>query len=311
MPLNLVSDRPPLNSLLRILIMLVLFGWIIVGQTLGVLAGSWIYDGDFLQAIGDPTHHPDIRNAILLSQGFGATIGLIFLPWYYLRVFEHRSLTGFFKNEQQWPMLFIILMIAVMGLALAISPLAEWNATLQFPEWLSGVGNWAKEMEDKAAEIIEVITSNLTPWTFILTFLVVAILPGIGEELLFRGLIQTELQRALKNAHVAIWTTAILFSAMHFQFLGFVPRMLIGAFLGYLYYWSGNLWVPMLAHFFNNGIQLVGLYLYQKGLLSFDVESTESAPWPMVAVSGVLLVLLLYYLKNYFTRRTTTSRDPA
>ncbi len=289
--------------------MLVLFGWIVVGQTLGVLAGSLIYEGNFLEAISDPSLHPDIRYAILFSQGIGSAIGLIFLPWYYLKVFEHRSLSGFFKQESDWLLMMVLLLAGVVGLALTISPLVEWNANFQFPEWLSAIGRWAKEMEANAAEIIESITVNMTPLAFLISFLVVAVLPAVGEELLFRGVIQTEMVRALKNPHIAIWITSILFSALHFQFLGFVPRMFIGAFLGYLYYWSGNLWVPVLAHFFNNGIQLVGLYLFQKGLLSFDVESTERAPWPMVAAAAVLLLSLLFYLKNYFATRSSSTRD--
>ena len=307
---NLVSDRPPLSSIFRILL-LVVFGFVILGPILGILAASLIYDGDFLTAMSDPLNHPDIRNGVLLSQGIAATIGLIFLPWYYLKISEHRGLSGFFKNEQQWPMIVITVMIAITGLAVAISPVVEWNATAQFPEWMSGFGRWAKETEAMAENIIKSITSNLTPLAFVFTFMVVAILPAMGEELVFRGLIQTELQRAIKNPHVAIWLTSILFSAIHMQFLGFVPRMLIGAFLGYLYYWSANLWIPMLAHFLNNGLQLVGLYLFQKGVVSVDVESTESAPWPTVVIAIVLTFLLLLYLKNYFTSRSTPTRDLA
>ena len=310
MPVNLVSDRPPLISLLRIL-MIVLFGFVLVGPAIGLAVASLIYDGDLLQAMMDPANHPDIRDAVLLSQGIAASIGLIFLPWCYVHFIEHRSLTGFFKGEQNWPLLVVTVLVAVAGLALAISPVVEWNANVEFPDWMSGFGRWAKETEDMAAALIRSITSNLSPLAFMFTFLVVAILPAVGEELVFRGLIQHELQRAVKNPHVAIWTTALLFSAFHFQFLGFVPRMFIGAFLGYLYYWSGNLWIPILAHFFNNGLQLVGLYLFQKGILTFDVESTDSAPLSIVAISVVLTLLLLFFLKNYFHSRSISARDPA
>lgn len=310
MPDNLVSDRSPLLSLFLILIVL-LFGFVLIGPTIGLVAASLIYDGDLLQAMMDPINHPDIRDAVLLSQGIAASIGLILLPWCYIKFIEQRTLTGFFKVEQNWPLVVISILVAVSGLALAISPIVEWNANIEFPGWMSGFGRWAKETEDMAAALIKSITSNLSPLAFLFTFVVVAILPAIGEELVFRGLMQRELHRAVKNPHVAIWTTAILFSAFHFQFLGFLPRMFIGAFLGYLYYWSGNLWIPILAHFFNNGLQLVGLYLFQKGILTFDVESTNSAPIPIVAVSVVLTVFLLFFLKNYFYSRSTPSRDPA
>ena len=307
---NLVSDRPPLISILRIL-SLVLAGFVFIGPVFGILAATLIYDGDFLSAMPDPAGHPDIRNGILLSQGIAATLGLILLPWYYLKVSEHRRIRDFFKSEPAWPLIIISIMVASMGLALAISPVVEWNAAVEFPDWMSGFGNWAKNNEALAESMIKAITQDLTPLAFVFVFIVVAILPAFGEELVFRGLIQTELQRAIRNPHIAIWLTSILFSAIHLQFLGFVPRALIGAFLGYLYYWSGNLWIPILAHFFNNGLQIVGLYLFQKGALSFDVESTESAPLPVVITSIVLTLLLLVYFKNYFHSRSTPSRDLA
>ena len=309
MPDNLASERPPLYSLFLIL-MVVLFGFVLIGPAIGLVAASFIYEGDLLQAMMDPEHHQDIRDAVLLSQGIAASIGLIFLPWCYLKFVEHRPLHGFFKTDQNWPLVIVTVMIAIIGLAIAISPVVEWNANVQFPDWMSGFGRWAKETEDMASALIKTITSNLSPLSFSFTFIVVALLPAIGEELVFRGLIQRELQRAVTNPHIAIWATSILFSAFHFQFLGFVPRVLIGAFLGYLYYWSGNLWIPILAHFFNNGLQLVGLYLFQKGVLTFDIESTESAPLSVVVVSLVLTVLLLFFLKNHFSSTSVPARDP-
>jgi len=288
---------------------IVLFGWTILGQVLGVVVAALVYDGNLMEALNDPASHPDIRNTLLLSQAVAAFTGFIFMPWYYLRVLERRSLLIFFGKELKWPLLVAVIMISVIGLGIALSPIVEWNAEMQFPEWMAGFGNWAKETEEMAAALIKTITSDLTPLTFIVTLFIVAILPAVGEEIVFRGLIQTEMVRALKNPHTAIWITSILFSAFHLQFLGFLPRVFIGAFLGYLYFWSGNLWIPVLGHFFNNGLQLTGLFLYQKGLLGFDVESTERAPWPLVGVSLVLTLALLLYLKNYFQSRLSTASD--
>ncbi len=305
----MISDRPPLISLFRILIVVVLFGWVILGQVLALVVAALHYDGNLINAFADPINHPDLRDTILLSQGIAAFTGFILVPWFYLKVSEKRELTIFFRNEGQWPLLILAVMVAVIGLSVSISPVAEWNAGFQFPDWMSGFGRWVQETEAMAEAIIKSITSNMTPLTFIFTFIVMAIIPAVGEELVFRGLIQTELQRAVRNPHVAIWVTSILFSAFHLQFLGFVPRLMIGAFLGYLYFWSGNLWIPILGHFFNNGLQLIGLYLYQKGFISFDVESTDGAPWPLVATSLLLTALLLLFLKNYFQSRLSTTRD--
>ncbi len=308
---NIVSDRPPYSSLLRIFLLVVIIGWFVIGQILGIVAGSLIYEGDFLQEIQSPADHPNLRNAILLMQGVGSAIGLILLPLWYLKFTEDRGAKVFFKHENQWPLLVFVVLMTVICLGPAISPVAEWNAAIQFPEWLNSFGQWAKDTEATAAALIKLITSNLSPLDFIFTFAVIAVIPAIGEELVFRGLIQTEFIRAVKNPHVAILITSILFSGIHFQFMGFVPRLLMGMYLGYLYFWSGNLWIPVLAHFFNNGLQVSGLYLYQKGIISFDVESTDSAPWPLVAAGGLLLLLSMFYLKKYFESRTNPTRDHA
>lgn len=108
--------------------------------------------------------------------------------------------------------------------------------------------------------------------------------------------------RATKNPHVAIWIAAFIFSAIHFQFFGFVPRMLLGALFGYLYYWSGNLWIPMLAHFFNNGIQIVAMYYVNNKILDIDPEVETAAPWPTVAAGVIISGVLLYFLRRFFNQ---------
>ncbi|HQQ95862.1 MAG TPA: CPBP family intramembrane metalloprotease [Cyclobacteriaceae bacterium] len=307
MPSNLVSDRPPLISLLRILSM-VLIGFVLIGPFFGVAVASLLYGVDFLTHMSDPLGHPDIKYAILLSQGIASTVGLILLPAFYLYQSERKKLSPFFYNEPSWLVVIPAVAAGVIGVAVAISPVVEWNMNIQFPESMAAFGNWVRSTETLAANIIKSITANLTPSSFAVTLLVVAVIAAFGEEFVFRGLIQNEMTRAVRNPHLAIWLTAIFFSAFHLQFLGFFPRVLLGAFLGYLYYWSGNLWIPILAHFLNNGIQVVGLYLYQQGIISTDIESTESAPWKMVGIAIVLTGVLFVFYKNYFLSRSTSIR---
>jgi uncharacterized protein len=109
--------------------------------------------------------------------------------------------------------------------------------------------------------------------------------------------------KATKNIHVSIWFAAILFSAIHFQFFGFVPRMLLGALFGYIYYWSGNLTLAILAHFVNNGVSVLALYLHQQGAFDFDMESPEAAPVQVVMFAAVVTAGLLYYFYKHFEHR--------
>ena len=141
---------------------------------------------------------------------------------------------------------------------------------------------------------------------FVIGFVVVAILAGICEEFLFRGIIQTEFMRGTKNIHVAIWISAFLFSAIHTQFFGFVPRMLLGVLFGYLYHWSGNLIVPMFAHFVNNGFSVVMMYLHQIGVVDVEIDTPEAAPWPAVVGFAILTFVLLAYLKKFYESRNTS-----
>jgi membrane protease YdiL (CAAX protease family) len=138
-----------------------------------------------------------------------------------------------------------------------------------------------------------------------IALLVIAVLPAIGEELVFRGLIQNELNKLTKNVHIAIWLSAILFSAFHLQFFGFLPRVLLGALFGYLYYWSGNLTMAILAHFTNNAVAIMSLYYYRQGTLEYNVETTKAFPIHVVLFACLLTFSLLYYFRNFYQNRST------
>ncbi|MBL7851149.1 MAG: CPBP family intramembrane metalloprotease [Cyclobacteriaceae bacterium] len=305
---SLVSDRPASVSILRILAM-VIFGYIVMGNVVAMLIISILYQGNLLEALSDPLNHPDIRNIMLLAQGVASLVGLVLIPWYYLRAFEHRTLAKFFGGFPSLPWV-LILGALVIALGVSISPIAEWNAHVQLPSWTGALGEFLRQFEDQAAVLVKAFLANLTPLSFLLAFVVIAVVPALGEELVFRGLIQNEFRRAFGNPHVAIWLSAAFFSAFHMQFFGFFPRLILGAVMGYVYYWSGNLWIPILLHFLNNGIQVVAIYLMQLKVHSLDVESTESAPWPYVAAALLLMAGLLYYCRKNLLPPDASSETP-
>lgn len=151
----------------------------------------------------------------------------------------------------------IILILGVMAI-ISISPLIDvlstWNQGLQLPESLRSIEDWMINTE-KAAEVATNTLLNTDSWGgFFMNIIIIAIMAGIGEELMFRGVIQKILIGWTKNIHLGILYTAIIFSAIHFQFYGFVPRMILGMVLGYLYIWSKSLWVPVIAHAINNAL---------------------------------------------------------
>ena len=126
--------------------------------------------------------------------------------------------------------------------------------------------------------------------------LVIALIPAVGEELTFRGVLQQSLTRGLKNPHVAIFLSAAIFSFIHFQFLGFLPRMFLGILLGYMFYVSGSLWTSILMHFVNNGAAVVLYYLNHKGIINVDVDhfGAVDSLW-MVGLSVVATIALIVW----------------
>ena len=176
------------------------------------------------------------------------------------------------------------------------APFIEWNQNFVFPEALAGLEEKLKALEDTLAKTSEFITNFDNVGQLLLGLVVVAIIPGIGEEFVFRGLIQNHVYGISKNIHVAIWVSALLFSLFHMQFYGLVPRMLLGTLFGYLYYFSGNIIYPIIAHFFNNGFTLVMLYLFQQNIVEFNIDDTEVLPWSQVIFSvGITLVLFFVF----------------
>ena len=137
---------------------------------------------------------------------------------------------------------------------------------------------------------------------FLYNVVLMAIIPAIGEELLFRGVLMRQFKNWLKNIHWAIIITAFLFSALHMQFYGFIPRMLLGVLFGYLVWWSGSLWTSMLAHFINNLMAVIFYYLYNKQLISKSVDSfgatSATFVWAILSAIVVSGIIYIFYKKR-------------
>jgi len=194
----------------------------------------------------------------------------------------------------------IVLVIVFMG---ANSLFIEWNQNLNLPESLGWFESWARDFEDRIQEITIFLTTFDSTSEFLIAFFVIALLPAIGEELVFRGFIQNHIHILTKNLHIAIWVAAFIFSFFHFQFYGFFPRLFLGALFGYLYVWSGNIIIPVIAHFVNNGFTLLMIYFYHEGAIDFDIEATESVPISNVLLSMVVTSVLLYLFYSYFRKK--------
>jgi len=206
-----------------------------------------------------------------------------------------------------------LLAVAIMIVAIpAINLLAHWNEQLSLPAFLAPMEATMKAMEEKAAALTEQFMQVDTIGGLLLNLGLMALLPAVAEEMSFRGVLQGLFtspngeEATHRRAVTAIWASAILFSAMHMQFYGFIPRMLMGAMFGYVLYRTGSLWMPILMHFTNNAIATIGYYIvYQKGIDpdSINAIGTNDTLWLGIG-SLCATGLLLYYLAKQCSGRS-------
>ena len=176
-----------------------------------------------------------------------------------------------------------------------INYLQEINSYLQLPQWMHGIEEWMKASEAQDDALTAAFLNHQTFYDLILNLIMIALVAAVAEELFFRGVLQKILIKMTKNVHVGIWLTGAIFSAIHLQFYGFLPRMLMGVYLGYLLVWSGSLWVTIFAHFINNGTAVIFSYLEERKTITDSVEKvgTQAGDYWYIITSTLLVTLLL------------------
>lgn len=203
------------------------------------------------------------------------------------------------------PRLFpIVMAIIVMLTSLpAMELLIEWNNNLHLPESMSGLEESLRNMEDSASTGISALSGGNTVGDLIMGILIIGILTGIAEELFFRGALQNLFMTMPKvKKHFAIWAAAFIFSFMHFQFFGFVPRLLLGAYFGYLIWWTGSVWVPVIAHAFNNSLVVLLSWIAARSGVAESVENAAAinlgTDWYTITLSVAVTALGLIVLRR-------------
>ncbi len=226
-------------------------------------------------------------------QGCSA-IGLFVAPPLLFAYFTKHQLGWNHVNRQQ-----ILLAVAFMMLSMPfINGLAVWNEGLHLPSFLGSLESWIRQAEAEAMRMTEAFLIMDTPLDLLINLVVIAIIPAVGEELLFRGVIQKLFLKWNGKVHLSVWLTAFVFSAVHMQFLGFFPRLILGAVLGYMLVWSGSLWLPIVAHFTNNAFAVLLTYFIGMDKINPSVEKLGAEGGSVVLISGLGGLLLLYLLKD-------------
>ena len=224
-----------------------------------------------------------------------------------MAIFYRRPLhTMALNRAPSWLSIVVVIAFFIISLP-AMNWLVAANESLTLPSWMGSVEQWMRTSEDAAAATTaELLDINTIPRLLYCVF-VVGLMAGLSEEMLFRGAMLRTMQDSRLGTHAAIWIVAIIFSAIHLQFYGFIPRMLLGVWLGYLLMWTRSLWVPIIAHTLNNSTVVIFSYLTNIGLLPegygdhIGLPSPGGFPWIALASLACSIALALWAHRHFTT----------
>lgn len=287
---NSQSLFSPLGYGRRLLLLALMFFVMLVLTSFGLEAAKQIY-------------HVGTREYIMLASTLQALIMFV----------APAMATAFFLSRRPFTLLGLNRVVkgrAIIGILLifltalpALNQTIWWNSNISFPDWMSSVEQWVREMEASASAMQNTLMSSKSIGGLLSAILVVGIITGFAEEIFFRGALQRVIGSNGMNPHYAIWISAFIFSLLHFQFFGFLPRLLLGAFFGYIFYWTGSIWASALAHALNNSIVVITTFLAGYGYTLDNVDQLgvvkDGFPvWALISVvvTACIIVTLRKFL---------------
>ena len=289
---------------------------------LGIMAGlTLLAMGIWYIALGGSQSTESLKWLQLLQ-----TVGTFLLPpilcaWIWDA--NHKPFTWLKLDKgTDWKVLLICIAIMIVAIP-GINLLADLNSRVSLPKSLESIEQILKQQEEAAAALTERFLQADNVGQLLLNIGLLALLPALAEELSFRGTLQQILKGeglavSGERTHIAIWITAFVFSAIHMQFYGFVPRMLMGALFGYIFVWTGSLWIPIVMHFTNNGLAVLAYYVVQHSAISGQFSDKNIADtfgagdtwWigvlSLIAVSALVVWMLTSLDLPGYVRRTRT-----
>ncbi len=240
-------------------------------------------------------------NSLKFMQMGSSVFGFLVPAIFFAKVIVRQPKT-YLKANWRFPLILLLLVFFIMLIAAPLMEvLISLNQKMVLPQALKGLERWMRSLEDTAGKQTEILLQMKSPLSFLINLLMIAILPAVAEEFLFRGCFQQIFTGWTKSIHWGVWISAALFSAIHFQFFGFLPRMLLGVFFGYFAAWSGSIWPGVLGHFLNNGTALVVSYLYQLKLIKVNLDEQQMFDWKSYIFS-ILLTLILFLVYKKLTQ---------
>lgn len=304
MDLQLLKDSKASSRLAALVLLVPGFG--IFLTLLGILLSIPFIEGSFVEVMTQMSAMTTEQDVNLMKYYQIVTQFAWFLvPALVFGFLIDKNMFHFFHLNRVPSILFIGLGILITFMS---NPFNEWlvyqNNQMNLPPFLSGWETWMREAEEAAAIATNKFLEMDSFSDYLLNIFMIGAMAALGEELLFRGAAQPLMIKIFKNPHIGIWTVAIVFSVIHFQFYGFFARMFLGALLGYSYYYTKNLWVPIIAHFFNNSLAVTYVYISKEPLYNtsqgiIEVEQVNSL-YALLSLSFVILGIFI--IRHYALR---------
>jgi len=299
------------NSLIfRIIYILVVFAFGLFVSYLVFLSILFVQAGFDVSVLNERIGHFYTDVYLIRLMQVCQTIFVFICPPIILSMLYKVSPKEFLHLNKPKPDHAIIAILSILVMMPLINVLVKWNEGMHLPASLQGVEAWMRESENTAKAVTDLMLKGSGWYNLTINLIIVALLAGIGEELLFRGFFQSLFSRMIgpgKNPdkkpdwvmHTTIWTVAFIFSAIHLQFYGFIPRLLLGVWFGYLVWWTGSIWIPVLAHTTNNALSTIAVYSENNGLLNGDPNLIGlNETWWLCLISIVLMAAMVVYLKK-------------
>ncbi len=294
----MIQSESKFLQILSLVFFALLFTLIFTVLGLGLVSVIWNIPFSETSELFQNMTNPESIAPIKLLQLFNS-IGLFLAPglaYFFLFLKGDKKELRIHKTSPLINYGFVLLLFFLFVPAINYS--VKLNELLVLPDFLSGVEQWMKDSEENAKEITTLFLQMDSISDLFVNLFLIAFIPAISEELIFRGVLQKIINKNSSNYHIGIWLAAAIFSAIHFQFYGFIPRMLLGAFFGYLLVWSGSLWLPIFAHFVNNAAGVLGAYFYGIDSMENQLEqvgSSEGTELLTLASTALFIVLLIRF----------------
>lgn len=278
--------------------LLVLFGGVLIGLFAGSMMSIliWtIYTGKDVLTLQHEMNNPIYKEVLRWIQVV-TTFFVFFVPAIFMSIYMSRKAFRFlgFNNyiSGKQYLLAVLIMLAALPLSGA---LGEVNKFIPLTPTLTAK---FKLLEEQYMQQVKAISGIKGFPDYLITLLLMSLLPAVFEEMLFRGGIQNLLFRQTKNLWLSIIVTSVIFSAIHMSFYGFLPRLMLGIVLGLLFQWSGSLWLAVIGHFVNNAVGVSQLYWYQRQGKSIEQVMLEDST-PLWAGLIGLIVMIGFFILFY------------